>query len=1025
MKSNKSLYSIGDLIDRQYKVYDIKQGGMGTVYLCRGQGFVPNPGGDGGRLIMDMAIKTIRPEYLTSQRTIKRSMQEAELWRKLRDHPYIVKLWWTEVIRDQLHLFLSLIKGLPKIGDDLRAWIGHPRLTPTASIACITQVCIGLEYAYEEFGVVHRDLKPENILMAAGEGAKISDFGLATVLVQNNPESGFSQNETKTSNKSRVTQTDNLVGTPLYMSPEQWRNETVSIGSDIYAVGCMLYEMLTGQFAFMGPDLNSIRQAHLNKYPTSIRVFNTSVPALLEDIVIRCIQKSSHDRYQSYQELIADLDNAFEAIENRRPFREMKSLKDTDPEMYEWKVEFEQLADARTLINLGKNEDAIRIFDQLLIAASKNVSKVEFLRGKAVCLANLGRFDEAEFNFKEALKLAPKDTHLLKIMSRFYVDLGDIVKALTLIERSIELEPDAPGSWLTKGAILIMSQKFNEAVACFEKALELDETLADAWYNLGLIYKSKGELEKSLTFLTTAIDLAPASPQCWSHKGQVLLALGKLDEAIEYFNRALSLDEKELSAYIGRSLVYKKLGRYEKAIEDVNKALKFEPANEKALYIQRGIQEILKFSDSSNPQPINSHSLPLARQYTEQGFAYLFQQHFDEAKECFSRAIQSDPDSVIAYVGRGGLYGTYLQKYEDAILDYNQAIRLDPNNAKIYLERGLCRYRLQHYEDALVDQTHAIRLDPTLEPAYYNRGLIYYCLGKYEEAIIDYSKAIDLNPDDSLNYADRGLTYLNLDHYEKALTDLNKAIELNSQYAPAYSHRGRVYVELGQYNEAIDDFARVIHLTPSDAQAYINLGVALIEQDKSNEALTYFRKAAELGAPQAGELIPQVRSRVGIELSKEEENKMIQIALSYLNSLLKIDTYEEMADFVLSFPPISNYAHSIHDFMEICETSLPHLPPHFRKEIETRLIWLHQLVDLSVFDSSVPVNSPQAAFEAFQQAASVEAMWQVATRFPIMVNVDFITAIEQAIAQHVPLEHRPHFEQRLGWLKQIVEEQNQ
>ena len=161
-----------------------------------------------------------------------------------------------------------------------------------------------------------------------------------------------------------------------------------------------------------------------------------------------------------------------------------------------------------------------------------------------------------------------------------------------------------------------------------------------------------------------------------------------------------------------------------------------------------------------------------------------------------------------------GLAHSNLEQREQALADFSEAIRLDPEYASAYYNRGITYDDLGQYEQALADYTEAIRLNPKYATAYHNRGYTHDNLGQYEQALADYTEAIRLNPDDPDPYNNRGITHRKLGQYEQALADYTEAIRLNPEYASAYHNRGNTYDDLGQYEQALADYAEAIRLNP-------------------------------------------------------------------------------------------------------------------------------------------------------------------------------------------------------------------
>jgi len=164
--------------------------------------------------------------------------------------------------------------------------------------------------------------------------------------------------------------------------------------------------------------------------------------------------------------------------------------------------------------------------------------------------------------------------------------------------------------------------------------------------------------------------------------------------------------------------------------------------------------------------------------------------------------------------------------YDRAIADFNQALKLDPNDAIAYNERGLAYYHNKDYDRAIADFNQAIKLNPTFAIAYNNRGFAYYDLKDYDRAFADFNQAIKLNPSIPIVYQGRGLVYLDKKDYDRAIADFNQALKLDPKFARPYNGRGLVYLDKKDYDRAIADFNQALKLDPKFARPYNNRGGA-------------------------------------------------------------------------------------------------------------------------------------------------------------------------------------------------------
>ena len=165
--------------------------------------------------------------------------------------------------------------------------------------------------------------------------------------------------------------------------------------------------------------------------------------------------------------------------------------------------------------------------------------------------------------------------------------------------------------------------------------------------------------------------------------------------------------------------------------------------------------------------------------------------------------------------------------YRSAIKEYDQAIKLDPQNADAYFNRGVANFKLEQYKWAIADFDHVIKIDPKNSEAYKTRGIIKCELEQYEQAIADYDDAIEINPEYAEVYFNLGNAKNKLKQYEQAIADYNRAIEIDPEYAEAYNNRGNTKLELKQYGAAIEDYNKVLKINSGNQPAIHNRAYTL------------------------------------------------------------------------------------------------------------------------------------------------------------------------------------------------------
>ena len=217
----------------------------------------------------------------------------------------------------------------------------------------------------------------------------------------------------------------------------------------------------------------------------------------------------------------------------------------------------------------------------------------------------------------------------------------------------------------------------------------------------------------------------------------------------------------------------------------------------------------------------------------------------EDALAAYAEAIRLKPDYAEAYNNRGAVKDA-LGRHDDAIADYDEAIRLKPDYAEAYNNRGAVKDALGRHDDAIADYDEAIRLKPDYAEAYANRGNVKTALGRHDDAIADQDEAIRLKPDYAEAYNNRGTVKGKSGRYTDAIADYDEAIRLQPDLAIAYNNRGAVKGKSGRYTDAIADCDEAIRLKPDYAEAYYNRGNAKKALGLKDEARKAFETTLEL-----------------------------------------------------------------------------------------------------------------------------------------------------------------------------------
>jgi serine/threonine protein kinase len=281
------MIKIGDKLGHFLIQAEIGRGGMGTIYYAVDT-----------MLNRDVALKAIHPQLADNQQLMDRFKIEAMTQARM-NHPNIVTIFSFNKIDDQYIIAMEYVEG-KSLKELLQA---KKMLGPDEAIGIIIQVAEGLAYAHAH-NVIHRDIKPANILLAKDNKVKISDFGIAKVF-----------------GAQGLTKTGMMMGTPWYTPPEQIMGKSIDFRADLYSLGVTFYELLTSRVPF-DSETNSefqIQKAHLETPPPRPSIYNPQIGGKLEKIILQALQKKVEKRFQSAEEMIAELKKIHVELSKTKP----------------------------------------------------------------------------------------------------------------------------------------------------------------------------------------------------------------------------------------------------------------------------------------------------------------------------------------------------------------------------------------------------------------------------------------------------------------------------------------------------------------------------------------------------------------------------------------------------------------------------------------------------------------------------------------------------------------------------------
>src|SRR3989475_3852291 len=257
-----------EVLGDRYQLQDpIGRGGMATIYRARDL-----------RMDRTVAVKVLREVYSTDPKFVRRFQVEAKAASALQ-HPNSVQVYDYGQTDGNYYIVMELIEGT-----DLRRYLrSRGVLDIDRAVIIAHDIALGLGAAHRR-SIVHRDVKPQNVLVGRDGSIKLTDFGIASVY--------------KDINAERLTTTGMTLGTVQYYAPEQAQGEIVSPAADVYALGIVMYEMLTGRPPFDGDTPVAVAMQHIQDTPRPPRELNPNIPPALEEVIMRCLEKSPGMRYR-------------------------------------------------------------------------------------------------------------------------------------------------------------------------------------------------------------------------------------------------------------------------------------------------------------------------------------------------------------------------------------------------------------------------------------------------------------------------------------------------------------------------------------------------------------------------------------------------------------------------------------------------------------------------------------------------------------------------------------------------------
>ncbi len=777
----------GKTLGRYRLVERLGRGGMAEVY----KGYQPS---------MDryVAIKLMHAYLAEDEDFVGRFRREAKAIAALR-HPHIVQAYDFD-IEDDVYYMVQEFVGGGTLKDRLRAANEQQeRLPIQETVRIMRALCDAIDYAHTQ-GCIHRDIKPDNIMFDADGRPVLTDFGISSII-----------------GGTRFTATGAMIGTPAYMSPEQGKGDSNDQRSDIYSLGVVLYEMLTGQVPFDADTPFAVVLKHVNEalpMPTSL---NPSLDPAVERVILRALAKDPEDRYQTAGELADDLEQAV-----------------AEPEPWEWPAEPEPAATPPGPVSTIA-------FESETATPPPPVPEATSVSTHPPPGAGMPTVPETE---AEAEPETPRKRRkwlwfAIPTAALFLMACCILWGMAAQANKARQAGATRPATNQQKGDALVASLiqsgfetlgqdcegDADAAEELFGQALEQDENASRAYVGLAACAMCNGETSEAQENLESAIEIAPDDARPYFWRGRLWLYEEKGEQAYADLSRAIELDPTLAEAYFWRGMTASwPLENYDQALADFSKTIELQPAFSSA-YLARGrvymyhtedpelaLADLTKYVEMEPDKPEG---------YVERGEVYLeMSQDYDRAVSEFTEAIARDSEQAYYYQRRAAAY-MQLQSWEEAIGDYASALSLGPS-ANLYLYRGMALYFAGRHREALEDLDQSIVLGepPYVGAAHHAKGWVYAALGQHQDAIAAYTDASEHDWDE---YAwpffeqthwliDRAIAYRELGQFDEAFADHNALIAQDDGYFRAYYERAVTFIAAGETAKAAEDLRQALEL---------------------------------------------------------------------------------------------------------------------------------------------------------------------------------------------------------------------
>ena len=751
-----------------------------------------------------VALKFLPPAFSIDEETKQRFIHEAKAASSLQHQNICTIHEINETDDGQLFICMDCYEG-----ETLRKKIKSDLLKIDEAVEISIQVSQGLSAAREK-GIIHRDIKPANIFITDRNEAKILDFGLA-----------------KSSAYTKITKIDSTKGTIAYISPEQAQGKEANHQSDIWSLGVVMYEMLTGQLPFKGEVDQVIIYSILDKEPEKITFLNPEIPLELENIVSKALQKDRELRYKNIEEMLADLvsfknkssgSNSDQFINKRKGKSKSKRLKTAIISSLIVFVAVVIFYFINPNLFSGLKNDIPISIAVISFENQTGDSSYNYLQ-KAIPNLLITNLEQAEF-----LKVTTWERmhDLLKQIGKGEVEVIDKDLAFELC-RMDGIDAIVLGSFVKAGDVFVTDVKVLDASN--KKLLKSANIKSEGVQSIlenQIDYLSK-EIAEGIGFTAREIesvqlriaDVSTNSMEAYNYflQGREEFEKRYFDDSKQFLEKAIELDSTYAVAYLYLAWDFDNLKYIEKELKAYEKAKIFsKKATEKErLYIEASYAERIENLPEKKFSILKQMTKKFPREkrvYISLGSYYQYKQIYKEAIINFNKALEMDPEFGQAINLIASTYSD-MKNYDKAIEYYNRYASVFPGDADPFESMGDLYFKLGELNKALESFKKALEIKPD-----FGSGLriayIYALKENYAEAIkwLDHYISTIPSPIQAYGYIWKGIYHSFLGHYKQSLNDISmmqeimKSVGNEEKIATGSMFKGMIYLDMGEYEKS-------------------------------------------------------------------------------------------------------------------------------------------------------------------------------------------------------------------------------